>query len=202
MKKSLSHHLRTGIPRTSAAKSEDLAGNPCIRLISEVGCATNIAVGPGKGFDVVSRAQAEEQTATSPQWSRNGDQERAIGDLGIVGPGYYPLFARKERSCNKLGSFVVDNISTADIADLLKNAALNKVRGFWDQQDTHQVSLSDNIALIIPYHELTKAFPKGLSCVSSAPAGSQLTEVHRSKRPGRVLICGSLHHEKASAMAL
>ena len=111
MKKSLSHHLCAGMPQSSAAKSEDLTRNPCIRSTSEVGCASHTAVGPEKDFDAVSRPQAEEQTATSPQRSRNGDQERDIGDLGIVGPAIIPV-ARKERSCNKLGSFVVDNIST------------------------------------------------------------------------------------------
>lgn len=80
--------------------------------------------------------------------------------------------------------------------------ALNKVRGLLDQQDTHQVLLSDNIVLIIPRHEFTKTLPESLSRISSAPARSEFTEVHRSKRSGCVLICENLHHEKTTAMAL
>jgi hypothetical protein len=78
-----------------------------------------IAVGPEKGFDVVSVPKRR-----SKQQPRRNGAEMVIrsGTLGVSaswGPAITPV-ARKGRSCNKLGSFVVDNISTADVASLLK----------------------------------------------------------------------------------
>ena len=97
MKKSLSHHLCTGIPQTSAAKSEDLTRNPCTQSISEVGCVTNIAIGPEKGFGGGFRPTRGSKQQPRHNGARNGDQERDIGDPGIVGPGYYPCCLKGEQ---------------------------------------------------------------------------------------------------------
>ena len=53
------------------------------------------------------------------------------GDLGFVGPGFYPLLLGGREVVTNWDHFVADNISTADIANLLKMIALNKVQGLF-----------------------------------------------------------------------